>query len=321
MRFSLRAIRLTLATLILFLITWYFQVPERIWGLITIWFVMFEYNTVGGVLLKGFYRFIGTLISAIYGLCIIYFFYNDVVINMLAIVPGIFLYVYYFMDTEKAYIAIIGCVTLTIVLLNHNDIDAAILRTFNVILGILLSMFMMRFFYPQYAKDEIMNMQLEFLQQMSTRIQHYLDLTKPLSILKEEARTLDEQRISLFATYNRRIKEASVETKNTPSFSKHLKQSFAHTRHIFRLLDSFVDLAREDWRSNDHIQHQLKALLAHLSVLEKRLRSMPITPTSTSLGSPPIVPHDILESIHQEIALLDGEIQPLIQIYDQIREA
>lgn len=154
MSHSIRATRLILANLILYLITWYYQIPEREWALITVWFVMYDYTYVGDVWLKSWYRFLGTIFSALYGLIIIYFFYNNVVIKMLAFIPAIFIYAYFFMDTKRAYIAIIGGVTLSIILLNHNDIGAAILRVFNVILGILMSMFMMRFFYPQYADKQ-----------------------------------------------------------------------------------------------------------------------------------------------------------------------
>ena len=47
---------------------------------------MYEYNTVGGVLNKSMLRFVGTVISALYGIIIIYFCGNDPIINIFALI-------------------------------------------------------------------------------------------------------------------------------------------------------------------------------------------------------------------------------------------
>jgi uncharacterized membrane protein YccC len=107
---------------------------------------MYEYTTVGGVLNKSKLRFVGTVFSAVYGIIIIYFGGNDPLINIFALIVGLFFYTYWFMGNDKTYTGTIGAVTLTIVLLNYNEVDVAILRVFNVILGILASVFMIRFF-------------------------------------------------------------------------------------------------------------------------------------------------------------------------------
>ena len=107
-------------------------------------------------------------------------------INMIAFVAGVFVYMYYFLDGDKTYIAVIGSVTLSIVLLNHNDLDSAMLRTFNIIIGILASMFMIRFFYPQFAKDEVIEAQINFTRQLSNIVESYLDPSKSLVTVKDD---------------------------------------------------------------------------------------------------------------------------------------
>ena len=55
---TIRTMRLALTCIFLFFISWYYEIPESVWSLITIWFVMYEYNTVGGVLNKSMLRFV-----------------------------------------------------------------------------------------------------------------------------------------------------------------------------------------------------------------------------------------------------------------------
>ena len=66
----IRTLRLSLTCIFLFLMTWYYQVPESAWSLITIFFVMYEYDTVGGVFRKSVLRFTGTTLSAVYGVIV-----------------------------------------------------------------------------------------------------------------------------------------------------------------------------------------------------------------------------------------------------------
>jgi uncharacterized membrane protein YccC len=151
----LRMSRILIITYTMYLLTWYFEVPERIWCLISIWFVMLDYHTVGGVLKKGLYRLMGTFISGIYGLLIILISHNNVILKMLAMIPLIFWYAINYLDTGKSYILSIGAVTLTIALLNDNNLSVTILRIFNVILGNIASIVMILFFFPVYASDEV----------------------------------------------------------------------------------------------------------------------------------------------------------------------
>ncbi|MCW8396095.1 FUSC family protein [Legionella sp. PATHC039] len=100
--------RLSLTCIFLFLITWYYQAPESAWTLVTIWFVMYEYSTVGVVLTKSFLRFAGTALSAIYGMIVVHFFANSPLINIMALVPGLFLYTYFSWGEIKRILVPLG---------------------------------------------------------------------------------------------------------------------------------------------------------------------------------------------------------------------
>ncbi len=324
----IRTTRLILTCIIVFLVTWYYQVPERIWSLITIWFVMTEYTSVGGVYRKGFYRFAGTFLSAAYGIFVIYCFANNVVIDMIAFVIGVFVYMHYFLDSEKGYIAIIGCVTLSIVLLNHNDLNMAILRTFNIIIGILSSLFMIRFFYPRYARDEIMDEQSNFIRQLSNIIGSYLDTSRSLTEIKLDCLKYESNILLSLASFNRHLSEAKIETGNTPLFITYNQAAIEHIRHLFRLLSVFVnDLTTDEIRSDALISNPLHQLLLDLEAIHSRLGSgeaimhcNPIPFEENILAQKGQTIQAILlilSHMHSVVNLLDIEIKKLVSIYER----
>ena len=270
MNYNIRSARLVIANLLLYLITWYCQIPEREWGLITIWFTMYNYTFVGGVWLKCWYRFLGTFFSAIYGLTIIYCCYNDVVINMLAYIPPIFIYAYFFMNTDRSYIALIGGVTLTIILLNHNDIGAAILRVMNVIFGIITSALTIRFFYPQYAKDELLKIQSEILSRMTKPWDELLHSTLPPEEIRADEIATQVELHRLIALVHDRIKDARVEIRMSASYWAAYEQEILRINQIISLTNTFFyDMTTTKLRSETSTQNQMRRILQALATAQK----------------------------------------------------
>ncbi|HAU2287893.1 TPA: FUSC family protein [Legionella pneumophila] len=329
---TVRTLRLSLTCIFLFLITWYYQVPESAWTLVTIWFVMYEYSTVGGVLTKSFLRFAGTALSAIYGMIIVYFCANNPLINIMALVPGLFLYAYFFMGGDKTYIGTIGAVTLTIVLLNYNDIDTAVLRVFNVIIGVIGSMFMIRFFYPQYARDKVLEIQLNFITQLANLLESYLNPTQSLAAVQTKYLDYERKMLDGFTLYNRYIGEAKIETKKAPFFIPHSIAAMQHFRRLFRLFSVFVYyLSTEEIRSDPWVCDQLSKLLCNLQSLQRKLLKQDAGPIGGDVvAAEPeeeivietpnienkIATEAIVNNMQKEIALLDTEIKEIILIYD-----
>lgn len=323
---KLRTLRLTLTCLVLFLVTSYYRVPERIWSIITVWFVMTEYTTVGGVFKKSFFRFSGTFLSAVYGMVIIYCFENNVVINMIAFVAGVFVYMYYFLDSEKAYIGLIGSVTLSIVLLNQNDLDAAVLRSLNILIGILASMFMIRFFYPKYARDVLIEAQVNFIKQLMSILESYLDKEKSLATVKTDYLQYEQTIIKGLSSFDSHISEAEIETNHCFEFISSNMASKEHIAHLFRLLSVFINyLTSDEIRADKWSDQQLNQLLLALSAIRCRLtpHEMDVSVPSMALSksridndqnSQPM--HIILTTLHQEVNMLDKEIKKLILSYD-----
>lgn len=325
----IRTLRLSLTCLFIFMITWYYQVPESAWALITIWFVMFEYTTVGGVFTKSFFRFSGTCLSAIYGMVIVYFCANNPLINMMALIPGLFVYAYFFMGGEKTYIGTIGAVTLTIVLLNYNDIDLAILRVFNIILGILGSMFMIRFFYPQYARDKIIEAQSIFLDHLASLLEDYLNPSKSLATIQDDYANHEHDMLEIIVSFNRLLSEAKMETKKIPLFVNHATTATWHLRHLFRLFNVFICyLSTNDIRSDLEIRHSLSQLLSTLRTMQLRLgytkqdaeprisRSFEIGTNNANVPNKNLI-ETILINMQKEAELLHDEIKKMLLIYEK----
>ncbi len=147
----IRLIRIIVTIIITYLITLYAQIPERIWSLITVWFVMIDYEYIGGVIHKSSLRLVGTVFSAIYGILVVYLFDNVILINMLAMSTFVFWFAHRFMDQDDSYALTIACVTVTIILFDFNDISVGLIRLFNIVIGTVISLVMMYVFHPQYA--------------------------------------------------------------------------------------------------------------------------------------------------------------------------
>ena len=260
----LRTTRLILTCLILHFITWYYELPERIWCLITIWFVMLEYKTIGGVYTKSWLRFVGTTASAVFGLIVIYCDANDVIINIIAFICGLFVYNYFYMDSDKSYIAVIGAVTLSIVLLNHNDINAALLRTFNILIGILGCVLMMRFFFPQYARNQLVQLHTQMLTQLSAILSSYVETGKSLADVQLDYLEYEQKTLQNFITLRKLAAEAKIETRKYPTYIKHNNAAITQFRHIFRLVSVFIDyLSTVEIHAHPIIQQKIRELMQY----------------------------------------------------------
>jgi uncharacterized membrane protein YccC len=326
---TIRTLRLSLTCIFLFLISWYYEIPESSWSLVTIWFVMYEYSTVGGVLNKSMLRFIGTSLSALYGIIIIYCCGNNPVINILAVIPGLFMYSYFFMGNDKVYTATIGAVTLTIVLLNYNKVDVAILRVFNVLIGICASVFMIRFFYPQYARNLIIEAQIVWFDEFMVLIKEYMDPTQELATIKKSCTDLEHAFLSNLTMYNRLVNEAKMETKSAPFFIRNSVVIKEQVQLLFHLFASFVSfLSSNETRTHPWIINQLTALLNTINQIKNKLicREEDLIPNPQSLVhqeeeielfleyKPSI--EKLFQEMNQLVAIIGKEIEQSVLIYE-----
>ncbi len=290
---TIRIIRMLLTIISLFFITWYIELPEREWCMISVWFVMLEYTNIGGVNKKSWLRFIGTTASAVYGLFIIYFCQNNVIADVIAFIPAVFLLCHLFLDSDKVYLATIGCVTLTITLLNHNDVDAALLRTFNVCLGILASMFMIHFFYPEYAHTILLENQSRMIHEITATFEDYLNMDTPLSHVQSEATIRAQTLNRLVTSANQALQESHYETINSAKFIEENQEALHCIQQFIPLFQTFIRFITTE---NDrqalhqsslfhHMLNELKMVRFQLAIWQKASASFNTTPTTATTSA------------------------------------
>lgn len=276
----IRSGRLSISLLITFFITWYFEIPEGMWALITCCFVVFEFTTWGGVSTKSWMRFIATFFSAVYSILVIYFFGNNAVINLIALIVGVFIYGYLFLDKKEVYVSVLGCVTLTLTLINYNHIDAGLLRPFNIALGILISLLTFKFFYPAYAREKIMVLQWDYMGHLRQIMEDFLDSQISLEALKERYLSHENDLLKSIATFARLIEEAKMEMKEDSLFIQTNVLAFEHCRRIYRLMSVLVyHLLTKSIRENVLIDaEQIKM---NLAIIQANI-NIAIKPSDTS---------------------------------------
>ncbi len=272
----LQVIRMTISCLIVYFINRYYDTPERGWALVSVIFVMFDFTTATEVFHKSIWRFTGTAMSAIYGILIIYCCADNIFFNLAAFVLGMFFYAYYFMDQENDYIALIGMVTLTIVLLNPHEIRLALLRSFNVTIGIFVSMCMMGFFYPQYAKDYIFKCHKNFIVLLLNYIDHYLNDTRSLGLIKGDYlqyELTNHNNVFLFQKY---LAESKKELPSDPLFTTLHQDVFIGFLNIFRMLNTLLFHSRsEQIRNTSSVKMSLTQIHNQLQQMKDRIDYQP----------------------------------------------
>ncbi len=265
---TLRALRLSIALIVTYGITWYFQIPEGTWAAITCCVVLYEYTTLGGVLNKSYLRILGTIHAAMYGCIILYVFANDVYVNLLALIAGVFINAYLFMDTSRSYSSTLGCITLVLVLLNYHhlhDLDAAVLRPFNILLGEAVAITVMSCVFPEYARDSAIICQNRLTQDLISLMKIFL--VQPFSVeeFKKQYFFLEKKILSDITECNRYVDEARMEVRNTKVIIDFFSQSIEHFSRVFHLLNAFFHYVNTS--KNDvvgEISDSFAIVLSHL---------------------------------------------------------
>lgn len=235
-----RAARLSLAMIISFVYVAYIGMSDGIWVVMTCAIILFDNPTLGGTINKSHLRFWGTFFAAGFSLIFIVGFANNVIINLCGIVIGTFLAAYWYMDTAQGYIGGLISWTLPIILLNNNDIKSAFLRLMNIIIGIIISYIMLRFFYPEYARDKLLKSIQNTMIELKVLL---LSISDPqLNIEQTQALYLnhEEKILTEINSFNRWQAEARWETKKAPEYVDTAALAYLHIRRLYRLLSVVI---------------------------------------------------------------------------------
>ncbi|HRG61993.1 MAG TPA: FUSC family protein [Burkholderiales bacterium] len=260
-----RAARLSLAMIISFVYVAYIGMSDGIWVIMTCAIILFDNPTLGGTINKSHLRFWGTFFAAAFSLIFIVGFANNVIINLLGVVIGTFLAAYWYMDTAQGYIGGLISWTLPIILLNNNDIKSAFLRLMNIIIGIIVSYIMLRYFYPEYARDNMLKSMHKTLVELKILL---LSISDPelgseqiqVLYLNHEAKILTE-----INSFNRWQTEAKWETKRAQEYVDAAALAYLHIRRLYRLLSVVIFYFNcDEIRHNSKIQPRFTQIKCQL---------------------------------------------------------
>lgn len=285
---TIMAARMVISLIIALIITTYFNIVEPTWVYISLFIVLFEQRTIGASLTRCSMRAIATLSSALYSLIIILLFHNAYLMNIIGFVIGIFLYTYLFLGTKKSYIGILGCVTLAICLINYNNFTYVFMRPTNVIIGILIGFFTLRFFFPTRATKVLILEIQKFLTEYATLSLYLANIEDSTTDLHQHLEQCESNIAALILRFQTLISEAQVEIRKDSKFTQVATEILHSFRHIFRYHASIIALILyEEVKINEQAKERfiflsttLTSLKEHIAHLKRKRKLMVVTDIS-----------------------------------------
>lgn len=233
------AARMGIGIIISFVLTNYYTIVDPTWIYITFFVISFEQRTIGASLMRSSMRAIATISSAVYSLIIILLFNNYYLMNLFGLVVGVFIYTYLFSGTSKGYIGTLGSVTLAICLINHNDISQVFIRTTNVLIGIAIGTFVVRFFFP-IKSIKMLILELDgFLSEYASFASYLANVDQARPDMNEYLAQFEAKMMPAISRFQTLINEAKVEMNQDLKFTQDAEDILKSLRRIFRYYTSF----------------------------------------------------------------------------------
>lgn len=234
----IRAARISLAMIISFIYIRVTNVSDGVWIMMTGVVVLFDNSTVGGALIKGYYRMIGTITAAVFSILVVIAFADSTIMNLIAVVLGVFAAAYYFMDTKKAYIGIMIAFTPAIMLLSNHNLTIIFIRPLNIMVGIIIAYLVQRFFYPEYAKNLVLNPLIDLISKAQILLQSAIEV----GLDKDSHLKREKMEINVISNINkaiRLIEEANGELSNVPDYGMVCDALIIRLRKTFKYIAVF----------------------------------------------------------------------------------
>ena len=268
----IRSSRILLAMVTGFIITKICHIEHPLWLFITSIVVIFDQSTVGGTVLRGSLRFSATIVGAIIGLLVLFIFHNNQAANDITILICILIFAYLFMDTKYSYIGVIGSITILIVLStdlsNSDGISIGIDRIISILLGTIIAVANMIFFYPNYAKHSIVTHIDKSLEKIEITIKIFTNNNYSTSEISERILQVESEITTDITKFNRLIDEMKYETITKINYPS----TFIHIRRINRLLNViFLEHNDKDIRTDIKLIKKLTQITNELDAIRQRL--------------------------------------------------
>ena len=299
----IRTLRICIAIIIAQIIYVFFHHANYEWVLITIYVILFDQATVGGILYRGFLRLVATISGAIVGIVTLYLFKNNPIANAIVIVIASFLYSYKFIDKRQSYVGMLGLITIVMILINNPEgTNTAILRSSMIIIGIIISVVLTLIFFPQTAQGVTLKLVYKSINQFKSTIELLIEPNKNRLKLKKYFEQREAEFTSELSKLTKYIEEIKYEGKANKI--KHYKQALLSIRRIYRTLTIFFQ-SKALSLNNKQAHEKLISLLSYYVDLTKQFESktIPLQPLKNT--------HHIIITDIQDIALLNNLISDI----------
>lgn len=323
---TIMAARMSIGVVISFVITTYFTIVDPTWVYISLFVVLSEQKTMGASLIRGSMRAIATISSAVYSLVIILLFHNDYRANLLGFILGTFLYAYLFLGTKRGYIGTLGSITLAICLINFNDFSYVFIRPTNVLIGILIGLFSLRFFLPRRATKMLILETQNFLTEYADLSYYLANMNNVTTDLHERLKSLEANVMtSCIPRFQTLLSEAEVETDINSQFTKVAADIFTSLRHIVRYFASIIaSMIWEGVRISEDDKKTLLSLAKAFATLDDNLTQLgnkhrlTVSTELATTEEQKMVPL-MLRLIALECSVLEENINQLMHTLDTVR--
>ncbi len=235
----IRAARLILALALGILAGSLLQIPMSGWITVTTIVVLFDQSTVGGTISRSSLRFMATFLGAFVSLFCILFIGDNWPLIWIFLAVTTFGYAYYYMDTKKSYIGILGIATMAILLLGAEqpNLHVALYRLLDIIIGITIALLSMLVFYPEYAIDKAKNLIFIAIKDIDNLINSIKSEADP-EVIRKKILTVENKFLGDVVNFNKTIDEAKFEwkVKRNPHILDKYNKAFLQIRRLYRLI-------------------------------------------------------------------------------------
>lgn len=211
------------------------------WVVITIATVMCAQLYVGSVFKKAYLRLLGTLVGTFVCITVILLTNNNNVAILMAIALAGFCFSYFSLGDENlSFAGTLGLVTVIIILLSpHPSLSTALLRCFEIAVGILIAGLISQFVLPINARTHLRQAQAETLEQIRL---YYLHIEKHGQSEEEDYHTLDENIAKSILKQRQLAKESSKELFGEKFNTEHFMNLLYAEREMLRAI-TFMHIA------------------------------------------------------------------------------
>lgn len=233
---SINSLKTAIACTIGYIIVLFSPLKQSSWIVVTIIVVMSAQSTIGGLLIKSYMRFWGTLSGAIVSIIILMILsHNHIAIGMVLFIAILFFTYIAGSNKDISAAGQLGSVTTAIILLAKDPSAITALTRFSeIMLGIIIALLVSRFVFPIRARDGLKLSMIKTLSNLKLHYQNCFDKIVKINITVSPA---EELIITAFAQQRKLIHEYESEFHRKNNYTADYKDALENQRKIYRSIN------------------------------------------------------------------------------------